>query len=502
MNLEQPVIREATDPAGTTGAQEQNAAIEGVVPRAKTKPARLVAWSLWAVSVVLISAALIIPLVTNPAAFADNLLVNLLGTPALLAYATIGAIIAARRPANPIGWIFSATALLVAIGAFAEEYARYSLLVRPGALPGGPAMAWLTAWIQNLGFFLMFTFLLLFFPDGRLPSRRWRITAWLVAAMVALVAFFDAFKAGPVTNTLNVENPLGSDVIGGVAYDIEDIIILAAIMICLGSVVVRFRRARGDERQQLKWFAYAAVLAIIQFAVRFIAGLLVPYSALDQLFDAYLLFTIATFPVAAGIAILKYRLYDIDLLVNRTLVYVPLTAILAGVYSACIALLQKAFVAATGQQSDAAVVLTTLILVSSFTPIKNGLQSVVDRRFKEAPDPTKKLRAFGDQVRAYVQLRSADELAERLLEEVTAAFASAGGAVYALDSGQSRLVCATGTWQGEPQISVTPSGPPSALARVSLGARHNGAEYSEADRAALQQIVDIVARAMELTPQA
>jgi hypothetical protein len=489
MDLRQPAIEE-TSSRHLTDTTEVQARRVSLAP--------WLAWSTWTASLLLLAIGLVLPYLTNPEAFAANLLVNALGTPALLAYATVGAIIAARRPENPIGWLFSATALLVAIGIAAEEYARYVLLAAPGSLPGGLSAAWLSGWVQNTGLFLMFTFLLLLFPDGRLPTRRWRITAWVVGLAVALVSLLDAFRQGPVAPTLEVDNPFGLYAVTELTQNVEELLILAAIIVCLSSVIVRFRRAKGDEYHQLKWFAYAAVVALAQFGARVVLPLFIPNPQFEPVYDALLLFSIATFPVAAGIAILKYRLYDIDLLVNRTLVYVPLTAILAGVYSASIALFQKFFVAATGEQSDAAIVITTLILVSSFTPIKNGLQSAVDKRFKEAPDPSKKLRAFSEQVRSFVQVNSADLLTQRLLDEATAAFNSTGGAIYAGQPGDLQLVRASDEWNGDARISVTPNVHSDQFELVALGARRNGSDYTPRDRQALQEIVDVVAQAIEL----
>jgi hypothetical protein len=207
---------------------------------------------------------------------------------------------------------------------------------------------------------------------------------------------------------------------------------------------------------------------------------------------------LAAFPVAAGIAILKYRLYDIDLLINRTLVYVPLTGILAGLYAASIALFQKLFVGITGEKSDAAIVITTLILASSFTPIKNSLQSTVDKRFKEVPDPTKKLRAFGEQVRSFVQMNSAEQLTQRLLDEVTTAFNASGGAVYLGEHGNFQLIHTSGEWNGDAVLSVPLQREGERLGLISLAARLNSADYTPKDRQTLQDLVDVVVQAVRI----
>jgi hypothetical protein len=267
---------------------------------------------------------------------------------------------------------------------------------------------------------------------------------------------------------------------------------------CTVSVILRFRSANGQERQQIKWFAYAAGLAIVQFALTIVIAF-VPTSVPQDVADILLVLSVAAFPIAAGIAILRYRLYDIDLLINRTLVYVPLTAILAGVYSASIALFQKLFVAVTQEQSDAAVVITTLILASSFTPIKNGLQGAVDKRFKEVADPTKRLKSFGEQVKSFVQMNSTEQLTQRLLDEVTTAFNAKGAAVYRGEGQHERVRVAYATqgWhEGGEEISVPMMSNGRIMGRVALGARRNGQEYTERDRQTLQNIVDVVGQAM------
>jgi hypothetical protein len=465
------------------------------------------AWSIWALSVTLIVATMVLAYQNDPVGFENNLAAAILDVTALTLYATVGALIASRHRENPIGWIFCVAALLVAFGVFAEDYAQYALVTRPGSLPGGVAMAWLTAWPRNIGFVLIFTFLLLLFPNGKLPSRRWRAVAWLAVGMIVIGAMIDAFKPGPLSFVPSVNNPLGIEAAAGIfAFnDVWNLIVLAIIIACILSVIARFRHAKGQERQQLKWFAYAAVLAIVQFA----AGIIitsVPTGLPPDSRDILLALSVAAFPIAAGIAILRYRLYDIDLLINRTLVYVPLTGILAGVYSASIALFQKLFVAITREQSDAAIVITTLILASSFTPIKNGLQGVVDKRFKEAPDPIKRLRAFGDQVRSFVQLSDAEQLRQRLLDEVVSAFDATGGAIYPSDhrplTTDDRPIYTSGAWTGNAEISIPLSLNGEQSGSLSLGPRRNGFEYTVRDLETLQETVDVVAQAVEVERRA
>jgi hypothetical protein len=186
------------------------------------------------------------------------------------------------------------------------------------------------------------------------------------------------------------------------------------------------------------------------------------------------------------------------MLINRTLVYVPLTGILAGVYSASIAFFQKLFVAVTREQSDAAIVITTLILASSFTPIKNGLQSAVDKGFKEVRDPSKRLRAFDEQVRSFVQLNSAEQLMQRLLDEAVSAFDATGAALYQGLGERVQPSHTSGEWKGdaEAEISVSLKAAGTQLGIVSLGARRSKLDYTARDQQTLQQIVDVVGQAI------
>ena len=377
-------------------------------------------------------------------------------------------------------------------------------------------MVWLAGWPRDVGFLLMFTFLLLLFPNGQLPSRRWRPVAWLVAGGISLIALLHAVNPDHVTESLEVKNPLGIEGLDLVADLLGNLSLLTIVIVSAVSVIVRFRRAKGEERQQLKWFAYAAVLLLAQFGVRAFLPFFIKNDVndklppeIDTLFSLLVIASVAAFTIAVGIAILKYGLYNIDLLINRTLVYVPLTAILAGLYSASIAFFQKLFVATTGATSDAAIVITTLILASSFTPIKNSLQTIVDKRFKEAPDPTKKLKAFAEQVRSFVQLSSAEQLTQRLLDEAVSSFDATCGTVYlapgrgeAQAPGRLEIAHTNGEWAGDARISVPLKGQGEQLGMLSLGPRRNGLDYTPQDRQSLQDIVDVVAQAIEVAGRA
>jgi len=295
-------------------------------------------------------------------------------------YGIVGWIIASRRPDNAIGWVFLAIGLSQSIDVFAGVYSVYGLAVAPGSLPFAAELSWVVLWAWAPGFILLVTLSVLLFPDGRPPSPRWRPVVWASLAVIALLVVPFAIVAWPYRGEALLftdARPTGGAL--GVAFGLQFIGLLASPFVALASIagmVVRFRRSGPTERQQLKWFTFAAVPEIA-----FIVSVgFVTYPPLLGALGAILFGPLL--PIAAAIAILRYRLYEIDLLINRTFVYGALTAILAGVYTASITLTTRVFSAITGERSDAAIVLTTLIVVSLFTPLKSRLQSAVDKRMK------------------------------------------------------------------------------------------------------------------------
>ncbi len=385
-----------------------------------------------------------------------------------LAFSVVGALILTRRPTHPIGWIYCTAGLLVGLTAFTTGYAQYAKMV-PDVLPAGYLADAISNFSFTMGFFLPITFGLLLFPDGYLPSRRWTPAIWLtVLCFVLSLIGFPFF------------------------------ILFIAVVPSAASLIMRWRRARGEERQQLKWIGSAATLLVSLLLLD------VLFTLLSSTWSDTWAFLMATFaisliPIAAGIAILKYGLYEIDILINRTLVYVPLTAILAGLYAGTITLSQRIFVALTGQQSDGATVLTTLVVVAAFTPVKDGLQARVDKRFKETPDPAKKLKAYGNQVDAVVHVLRADDSARRLLDEAMGAFDAASGAVFLQRDAEMQLVQRYGDSSDPDRLSVPLESDGKRLGLLTLGARRSGLKYTADERATVQQIANSVAAAIALT---
>ena len=358
---------------------------------------------MWVLGLAFAIAILVLVRANGPAEFRDQPF-YLVG---FLAFLTVGVLVASRRPENPIGWIFCAVALSNFLWAFGWQYAVYALVTEPGSLPGGRVIAWLgTGWSATLGWGLMATFVPLLFPTGRLPSRRWRPVAWLAAALLALGMLALAFTPGPISEEgPSVPNPAGMEGVGGALVLVENIAIslLLAIMVAsVSSVVLRYRRSRGEERQQIKWFAFAIVLLVSSIVLGILANFAPGFGAVA---NALQVLGVSSVPVAVGIAILRYRLYDIDRIINRTLVYGALTAALVLVYLGGVVLLQSVFRALTGQESQLAVVASTLAIAALFNPLRLRIQAFIDRRFyRQKYDAARTLESFGARLRDEVGL--------------------------------------------------------------------------------------------------
>jgi hypothetical protein len=363
------------------------------------------AWLAWGISVLTVLAMALTLYLTSlnepSSSFRDMVVLSLL----LLAFSTVGALVASRRPENPIGWLFCSGALVWILGELALEYAVYALITAPGALPAGAWMMWFGTWARGIGWFLIVAFLLLLFPTGRLPSPRWRLVLWGAIGyigMFTLVVWLSPVL--PDTRLAFVHNPLGLE-IESVNVLVELLYLTIPLLLVAGglAVIVRFRRSRGDERQQLKWFAYAVGVMVVMFAIWFsleVAG----FVAIGSL---TFIVPLAGLPIAAGVAILKYRLYDIDLIINRTLVYGALTVMLALVYLGGVATTQVIFRALTGQeqQPQLVVVVSTLVIAALVNPLRRRIQSFIDRRFyRKKYDARKTLEAFSSKLREETDL--------------------------------------------------------------------------------------------------
>jgi hypothetical protein len=351
--------------------------------------ARASAWLAWSSFALLALLILAVGSILRSPDASSFLLFALIAAP----FALVGALVASRRPRNPIGWLFLAFAVVAAFAASADRYASYALVEHPSSpLPGGDWVAWLASgiWHPAFGFFV-FAFLL--FPDGRLPSARWRPVAWIAAANY-LVGGVIGLLWGPLFGEFfpYAEPPfrLPDYFVVEVAFAVFLYVNFALLALSAVSLVLRLRRAAGVERQQLKWFVYAVAL----FALVFPPSIIV-------LGDGRLIvFLLPLVPAAAGIAILRYRLFDIDVVINRTLVYGALTVMLAAAYFATVVASQYVFRALTGQESQLAIVASTLTIAALFVPLRRRVQAFVDRRFYRSKyDARKTLEAFSVKLR-------------------------------------------------------------------------------------------------------
>jgi hypothetical protein len=345
-----------------------------------------------------------------------------------LAFATVGATIVWHRRRHVVGWLFCLAGLALAVQAFAAFYATHALVVSPGSLPGGRVMGWIGTWVSAPALLLIPLLCFLLFPDGRLPAPRWRPVAWLDGLILAIATVGLAIRPGPLAVLPSAANPFGAS---GIVARLPDALLGAAVLLLplavvasVGSLIVRLRRARGAERQQLKWFASAAgLVAVISIPV-LPAQLAPPGWAAAAL--VVLIIAIACLPVSAGIAILRYRLFEIDVLLNRALVYSTVTTVLGAGYAVIVvgvgAVVSGGGIGGVGDGrgggsvSSPAVALATLVVAAMFQPARRRVQDVVDRRFnRRRYNAQRTVEAFAAQLRQQTDL---DTLVTELLAVV------------------------------------------------------------------------------------
>ena len=423
-----------------------------------------------------------------------------LGLPTLLAaclfgtaFSTVGAIIAARRPRNPIGWLFCVVGIAQGVISAGVFGASVLLVVSPSQLV--LFVGWLTGPLLQAALLGLPALCVLVFPDGRLVSRPWRWVVVLVA-VTSVVRFgaigfipSELFMLPTVDNPYQVTGPL-ADVLGdGPGLGL----IAGAVAFALAgwSIEIRYRRAGVDERRQLLWFTWAAVVgaaASLVFAAITISAGAATGQGSDSLGLVFLAMTLL--PISAGVAILRYRLFEIDRIVNRTIVYGALTAILAGIFTAGIGLAQRVFVAATGETSDVAIVLATLLVATIYAPLRKRLEAVVDRRFKYAQVG---FGAYRAELEALRSLIDPEEASSRLLREATTELGAAAGAIE-LDRGDGSDVLSrtVGRWSPADAVVTVPIGPVDRpIGRLMLAGRSNGKPYQDHEIEAIRETAEL-----------
>ena len=361
----------------------------------RARTARWIAGCTAAVSVALIGAGLALTYVDRhlPASLTNWTVSGVSGQVVNITVPVTGFVLASRRPENRIGWLFLAAGLGLGLSGFSSPYALHALVTHPGSLPAGQASAWLNNWIWVIAV-AMLAFLFLLFPTGYMRSRRWRPAAWFTGgacALAALCMLIAATRSWAHPFTLSGQASPG----GLTLYGIATVLISAALLVSVVAVVVRFAKSSGEERLQLKWCA-AAALAL---AVVFVASIWVTSAALNVLQSV----AFVGLWTAIAVAVLKYRLYDIDRVISRTLAYAIVTGLLVGAYAGLVLLATQVF----RFHSTVAVAAATLAAAALFNPLRRRVQQVVDRRFNRARyDAEQTVAAFAARLKDTVDLDS------------------------------------------------------------------------------------------------
>src|SRR5215204_3386844 len=509
-----------------------------------TRTATRLAWSLWVVCVALISLALLFDFlhakdilsypwqirIHNRVVYP---LYAVLTAALLLVYPTIGALIVSRLPRNPIGWIFCGVGLLYQLHHFALAYSNYAV-AEDFALPWGEYAAWFSAWVGFAGLILAFAFLMLLFPDGRLPSTRWRIVALAVVLGTALTLLADGFYPGRVLTHGYVENPLGA--VGTIGQELTtygslaaskilaSALLLVSTLAALFSPVVRLRRASGDARQQLKWFLYAAVPAAVglsaflfevmisNYSINSMFGMMTSFSMFEKfdvisgydltasdIFNAtsYVpAFALLLLAVFACIAILRYKLYEIDLLINRTLVYGALSAFVIGTYVLVVVALGAIFQARGNL--GVSLVATALVAVL-FQPLRGRLQRGVNRlMYGERDAPSAVTSRLGRRIEATL---APEAVLPTVVDTIAQALKLPYAAILLKEGEGFRSAAAYGSPTAEPE-TLPLVYQREEIGRLELSPRSPGEGFSDADRSLLEDLArqaEVAVHALRLT---
>jgi len=453
-------------------------------------------WILWTACVVGAVSSLGLAVV-NGAAQRETGLVEAIGNAGLaVAYGTVGTLIAVRHTRNPVGWLLIALGCTSALHGFAKEYTMYAFEEKPGALWGGEAVAWLNAFKGEVTPIGLVALVLLYFPGGRLASAKWRIAAWVAVAGIGL-SMLAAFRSGPFRSAAYppwVTNPLGvpgGDPIFGVAEGLGMVLLLAAVILAIVSTVRRFRIAQGRERQQLEWLALGGA-AVVAFMVGTQLLFNVPATVEEPLF--YLAF--AVLPAVIGIAILKHDLYDVDLVISRTLVWGSMSAFVVAAYAVAVGLLGT-LVHDRGDLAPSLV--ATGLIALLFHPVRDRVQRLVNRFvYGDRDDPYAVVSRLGRRLEATL---APETVLPTIVETVAEALKLPYVAIAVLQ-GQTLSEAATYGTPRRNLLNLPLMYQSETVGQLSLAPRVPGDTFTTADLRLLEDLarqVGVVAHAVQLT---
>jgi hypothetical protein len=415
-----------------------------------------------------------------------------------LSYALVGGLLAIRRPRNSVSWLLIAIAFSF-IGTTSRPALDIPHLKLGTASVTDELWVWVNTW-SGYATFVLFAALATTFPSGHLPRGRWRwpISGGLVLGLVVVILAMFGPQLTPSTNgvdTILVPNPIGlfpESAIASMVPTLGIVLILAALAMSIASMVARYRDGNEITRLQLRWLLVAILFVLVGVITGLTLGTLFPQ--LEALVWIPAIIAYPTVPAAIGVAILRYRLYEIDRIVNRAIVYGAVTAILAGVFAAVTLLTQRMFVAMTGQKSDAAIVLTTLAVATLYTPLRKQVERVVDLYFKY---DQRIFGAYREELRRTLGVLSATPAAQRLAREALAETGAVGAAVVGLDGA---VVASAGDWPAKSSTTIEVDADGAPLTAILLGARRDGRPHRPQTMAALREVAAMAAIASAAIP--
>ena len=486
------------------------------------RTAAWLAWSLWTGCIALLGLALLLDFLTGevlppgPLGERPGPTLAVLTGVLSLAFPTVGALIASRLPTNPIGWIFCGVGLLYTAQRFNTAYADYALLENV-AFPGGEYVAWFSGLVDFSGPILAGVFVMLLFPDGHLLSRGWRIVAWAAACGAVLTELYDAFYPDYLSTHSYVWNPFAVvGLVGGFTPDelfigsavVGETLLLTSILAALFSLVLRLHRAGGDERQQIKWFLYASVPAVVCFSFILLSYIIVdftevvfgtpfiPFSGSYDDVHYVAAFALLIVPVFTYIAIVRYRLYDIDVVINRTLVYGALTSCVVGIYVLAVVALGALF---QTQGNLAVSLLATGLVAVLFQPLRSRLQRGVNRlMYGERDDPYAVTARLGRRLEATL---APEAVLPTVVETIAQALKLPYAAILLQDGNGYKSAASYGSPRGEPE-TLPLVYHREEIGRLVLSPRAPGEGFSDADRSLLEDLArqaEVAVHAVRLT---